>query len=69
MEVDSNENDDFQFDLVTIGAGSGGVRASRVAAGTYGAKVNSFFSIFFASDHKINSSHKFHGQSTFLIGI
>jgi pyruvate/2-oxoglutarate dehydrogenase complex dihydrolipoamide dehydrogenase (E3) component len=32
-------NGEFEFDLVTIGAGSGGVRASRVAAATYGAKV------------------------------
>lgn len=30
---------EFDFDLFCIGAGSGGVRASRVAAGTYGAKV------------------------------
>ena len=30
---------DLEYDLVTIGAGSGGVRASRLAAGTYGAKV------------------------------
>lgn len=29
-----------EYDLVTIGAGSGGVRASRLAAGTYGAKVS-----------------------------
>ncbi|EFN53075.1 hypothetical protein CHLNCDRAFT_137376 [Chlorella variabilis] len=28
-----------EYDLVTIGAGSGGVRASRLAAGLYGAKV------------------------------
>lgn len=28
-----------EYDLVTIGAGSGGVRASRLAAGQYGAKV------------------------------
>eukprot|EP00887_Chlorella_sp_A99_P002348 scaffold10.g2348.t1 len=28
-----------EYDLVTIGAGSGGVRASRVCAGVYGAKV------------------------------
>ena len=28
---------EFDFDLFCIGAGSGGVRASRVAAGTYGA--------------------------------
>lgn len=30
---------EFEYDLVTIGAGSGGVRASRLAAGVYGAKV------------------------------
>lgn len=30
---------DMEYDLVTIGAGSGGVRASRVSAGVYGAKV------------------------------
>jgi hypothetical protein len=30
----------FEYDLVTIGAGSGGVRASRVSAGTYGAKAS-----------------------------
>ncbi|KAI7845496.1 hypothetical protein COHA_001042 [Chlorella ohadii] len=29
----------YDYDLFCIGAGSGGVRASRVAAGTYGAKV------------------------------
>ena len=29
----------YDYDLFTIGAGSGGVRASRVAAGTYGARV------------------------------
>ncbi len=28
--------DSFDYDLFCIGAGSGGVRASRVAAGTYG---------------------------------
>jgi glutathione reductase (NADPH) len=28
-----------EYDLVTIGAGSGGVRASRFSAQTYGAKV------------------------------
>ena len=28
----------YNFDLITIGAGSGGVRASRLAGG-YGAKV------------------------------
>lgn len=36
MDVDS-----FDYDLVTIGAGSGGVRASRVSSATYGAKVRS----------------------------
>ena len=30
---------DFDFDLFVIGGGSGGVRAARVAAGEYGAKV------------------------------
>lgn len=30
---------DFDYDLITIGAGSGGVRASRFASVTYGAKV------------------------------
>lgn len=30
---------DFDFDLFVIGGGSGGVRAARVAAGDYGAKV------------------------------
>ncbi len=39
MENGNSENGTFDYDLVTIGAGSGGVRASRVAAGTYGAKV------------------------------
>lgn len=34
-----HEDSRFEYDLVTIGAGSGGVRASRIAAGTYGAKV------------------------------
>ncbi|KAL4515526.1 hypothetical protein Ndes2437B_g06962 [Nannochloris sp. 'desiccata'] len=38
MEVE-NGNQDFDYDLVTIGAGSGGVRAARMASGTYGAKV------------------------------
>ena len=31
-------NQEYDFDLFTIGAGSGGVRASRIAGG-YGAKV------------------------------
>ena len=39
MEIDGENG--YEFDLVTIGAGSGGVRASRMAAGTYGAKVRS----------------------------
>ena len=30
---------DFDYDLFVIGGGSGGVRAARVAAGEYGAKV------------------------------
>ena len=30
---------EYEYDLVTIGAGSGGVRASRLAAAAYGAKV------------------------------
>ncbi|KAL6771736.1 GSR2 [Auxenochlorella protothecoides x Auxenochlorella symbiontica] len=30
---------DYDYDLFTIGAGSGGVRASRIAASNYGAKV------------------------------
>lgn len=36
MDVESS----FDYDLVTIGAGSGGVRASRVASKVYGAKVD-----------------------------
>ena len=30
---------EFDFDLITIGAGSGGTRASRISAQQYGAKV------------------------------
>lgn len=30
---------DYDFDLLTLGAGSGGVRASRFCAQIYGAKV------------------------------
>lgn len=45
MEVDNGGNDSFEYDLVTIGAGSGGVRASRVAAGTYGAKVSTKYNV------------------------
>ncbi len=33
------DKEEYDYDLVTIGAGSGGVRASRVSAGTYGAKT------------------------------
>eukprot|EP00889_Picochlorum_renovo_P005272 jgi/Picre1/32302/NNA_007648.t1 len=35
----SDSMNTFEYDLVTIGAGSGGVRASRVASKVYGAKV------------------------------
>jgi succinate dehydrogenase/fumarate reductase flavoprotein subunit len=31
--------DDYEYDLVTLGAGSGGTRASRISAQHYGAKV------------------------------
>lgn len=30
---------EFDYDLITLGAGSGGVRASRFSAQLYGAKV------------------------------
>jgi glutathione reductase (NADPH) len=33
------DGESYEWDLVCIGAGSGGVRASRLAAGTYGKKV------------------------------
>ena len=36
MMAQSSQN--FDYDLIVIGAGSGGVRAGRIAAG-YGAKV------------------------------
>lgn len=36
---DMTKKHDYDYDLVTIGAGSGGVRASRFAAQYYGAKV------------------------------
>lgn len=52
MEVE-NGNQDFDYDLVTIGAGSGGVRAARMASGTYGAKVSRGLLMFFASKNKI----------------
>ncbi|NNE51050.1 MAG: FAD-dependent oxidoreductase, partial [Sulfitobacter sp.] len=35
----AKKKDDFDYDLFVIGGGSGGVRAARVAAGEYGAKV------------------------------
>lgn len=35
----SSANREYDYDLFCIGAGSGGVRAARVAAGTYGARV------------------------------
>lgn len=37
-----SSDNDYEYDLVTIGAGSGGVRASRVSSGTYGAKVGAW---------------------------
>ena len=30
---------EYEYDLLTIGAGSGGVRCSRVSAGNFGARV------------------------------
>ena len=30
---------EYEYDLVTIGAGSGGTRASRISSQLYGAKV------------------------------
>lgn len=35
----ASDNDAYDYDLFCIGAGSGGVRAARIAAGTYGARV------------------------------
>lgn len=35
----AGEADEFDFDLVVLGAGSGGTRASRWAASQYGARV------------------------------
>lgn len=35
----ANGSHEYEYDLVTIGAGSGGVRASRFSAANYGAKV------------------------------
>lgn len=35
----SSQNGSYDYDLFCIGAGSGGVRAARMAAGNYGAKV------------------------------
>ncbi len=39
MSNASNGHQEYDYDLFTIGAGSGGVRASRVASGQYGARV------------------------------
>lgn len=39
MVAESNEIVEYDYDLVTIGAGSGGTRASRFSAQHYGAKV------------------------------
>lgn len=39
MEATENGNAAYEYDLVTIGAGSGGTRASRFSAQHYGAKV------------------------------
>jgi len=53
-----NGNQDFDYDLVTIGAGSGGVRASRVSAASYGAKVRISFSLrFTAQNCSVRSCH------------
>lgn len=37
--ANGSDNGGYDYDLFCIGAGSGGVRAARVAAGSYGAKV------------------------------
>ena len=37
--AESKDNEDYDFDLVVIGAGSGGTRAARWAASQYGARV------------------------------
>lgn len=39
MGADGGNSEDYEFDLITIGAGSGGTRASRISAQQYGAKV------------------------------
>jgi hypothetical protein len=52
MEIEDG-NQDFDYDLVTIGAGSGGVRASRVSSGTYGAKVSPGFLLLKSQKYKI----------------
>ena len=44
----------YDFDLFTIGAGSGGVRASRFAAQNYG------------RDHRHSCSHTFLSQSNLV---
>lgn len=35
----ASKDHSFEYDLITIGAGSGGTRASRIAAQVYKAKV------------------------------
>ena len=55
MELE--DGGEFEYDLVTIGAGSGGVRASRVSAATYGAKVGAALRAFppaIGADHVID---------------
>lgn len=46
------EGTNFEFDLFVIGAGSGGVRASRFSA-NYGAKVSKFL----ICSHQINNCY------------
>jgi glutathione reductase (NADPH) len=45
MLVDGSDGphppEEYEYDLFTIGAGSGGVRASRMSSG-HGAKVNAY---------------------------
>lgn len=39
MVIKGEDGKEYDYDLVTIGAGSGGVRASRVSSSKYNAKV------------------------------
>lgn len=39
MVAENGTGHDFDFDLITIGAGSGGTRASRISSQQYGARV------------------------------